>query len=86
MTYQEWLKDKWIETGGLITQAQAAKVLGCSVTYIKTLIKTQKIKAHIYEKEKPLVSLADISRIANEKKIHPSNKSNVKLNKSKKEQ
>ena len=36
MTYQEWLKEKWIATGGLITQAQAAKVLGCSITYIKT--------------------------------------------------
>ena len=84
MTYQEWLKDKWIETGGPITQAQAAKVLGCSVTYIKTLIKTQKIKAYIFEKEKPLVSLADISKIANEKKSHSTDKKNVRLNKTEK--
>lgn len=68
MTYQEWLKDKWIETGGLITQAQAAKVLGCSVTYIKTLIKTQKIKAYVFEREKALVSLSEISSKAKEKK------------------
>lgn len=69
MTYQEWLKDKWIETGGLITQAQAAKVLGCSVTYIKTLIKAQKIKAYVFEDEKALVSLSEISSKAKEKNI-----------------
>lgn len=68
MTYQEWLKDKWIETGGLITQAQAAKVLGCSVTYIKTLINTQKIKAHTFENEKALVSFAEINQKLKEMK------------------
>ena len=37
MSYLEWITKKWIETGGLISQAQAAEILNCSRNAVKDL-------------------------------------------------
>ena len=67
MSYTEWITQKWIETGGLISQAQASKIMNCSRNAIKDMVKAGKLKGHIYNTDKPLVALSDVVKLKKER-------------------
>lgn len=64
--YRNWIVKHWSIHGGLIPQAQAAKLLGKTPTRIRQMINENKIKSFAYKEESPLVSFAEIMSIFNE--------------------
>jgi len=74
MKYADWIKENWSITGGLITQADAGKILGKTRTRIRQMINEGKLKAYRYENDPPFVSYADVIKLLNtqgeEKKKH----------------
>lgn len=74
MQYIEWIKNKWLETGGLISQAQAAKICGYSRNHIKDMVKAGKLKGHKYIDEAALVSLSETLEIAKTRRIKQESK------------
>ena len=67
--YKEWLTKQWTNNGGLITQAQAAKILGKTPTRIRQMINERKIKGIIFEDDTPLLSYSQIMRIYDAEEI-----------------
>lgn len=67
MQYIEWIREKWLETGGLISQAQASRICGYSRNHIKDLVKSGKITGYKFSDEAAMVSLAETLKIANER-------------------
>lgn len=67
MSYLEWITQKWIETGGLITQAQAAEILNCSRNAVKDFVKKGKLQAHIFDDHRPLVALSEVIKLNSER-------------------
>lgn len=77
MSYLEWITKKWIETGGLISQAQAAEILNCSRNAVKDLVKKGTLEAHIFDNNRPLVALSDVIKLHSER----TQKVNIELKK-----
>lgn len=67
MEYLDWIKENWNTAGGLVTQAQAARMLNKTRTRIRQMINERKLTPYQYEKEAPLISFAELSKIAKEK-------------------
>ena len=68
MEYADWINSNWNKAGGLITQAQAAKILKRTRGRITQMFREKKLTPYQYEKEAPLVSFAEVSRILEEHK------------------
>jgi hypothetical protein len=68
-TYSEWIKENWLEAGGLINQSTASKILKVSRTRLRQMINEKKIYPYIYEKESPLVSFKQIIELKNKKEF-----------------
>ncbi len=64
MKFSEWFKSKWIETGGLITQSTAARILETSDEYIRQISSKGEIKKYYVPENKnkklAYVSLQDV--------------------------
>jgi len=58
--YKEWFMSQWTLRGGLITQVQAARILGKTPTRIRQMINEKKINQYCFDDEAPLVSLTEI--------------------------
>ena len=69
MQFIEWIREKWLETGGLISQAQASRICGYSRNHIKDLVKAGKLTGYKFSDDAALVSLSEALKMANERKI-----------------
>ena len=66
MNFSKWFMETWEKTGGIICQADAAKILGIKRQSIRTRILTGSIKTYEYEekgKKRVYVSLKEIEMI-----------------------
>lgn len=66
--YKDWFVSNSINHGMLITQAQAAKILGKTRGRISQMISEKKLTSFTYDDETPLVSLAEVSQICDKEK------------------
>ena len=67
--YKEWLTKEWTNNGGLIIQAQAAKILGITPTRIRQMINEGKLKGFTFEDHTPLLSYSQIMSIYDAEEI-----------------
>ncbi len=63
--YTKWLREIYMLNGPMITQAQAAKMLGKTKTRIKQMINENKINAIAFENDTPLISFREVLEIYN---------------------
>ena len=61
--YKEWFIYQWNLHGGLITQAQAARILEKTPTRIRQMINEKKIDHIAYNDEAPLISFTHLLKI-----------------------
>lgn len=67
--YKIWIKDAWIEAGGLVSQKTASLISGLSEAQISRRIKEQKMKIWIHPKmKKPFVSYREAMIIKRKRK------------------
>ena len=62
--FLEWWKENWMQSGGLINQATASRLLSRSTSRITNMIKEGKIKEYRY-KNLSYIALPEVMRIAN---------------------
>lgn len=61
--FLEWWKENWMQSGGLINQATASRLLSRSTSRITNMIKEGKIKEYRY-KNLSYIALPEVMRIA----------------------
>jgi hypothetical protein len=77
-SFSTWFKDKWTQSGGLISPSIAAKILGISMPRINQIWKDRGLEKYIYDDEKkPLLGLFDVMQIEDERTEKVINDENV---------
>lgn len=66
ISYAEWFKNIWLETGGLIPPATAAKILKVPRSRINKIWQDKKLKKYISSPndKKPMLSVSDVLTLA----------------------
>jgi hypothetical protein len=71
-TYKEWIKEIWLETGGIINQKTASRISGLSPGTISRKIKKEQIEEFKYntkdKKEPPMIKLKDALKFERKRK------------------
>ena len=63
--FSVWFTEKWLETGGLISQATAAKMLNKTQGRVSQMVKEKKLKLFQYD-NMSYVSFIEVRKIAQE--------------------
>lgn len=66
--FSEWIKEKWLEAGGLISKSAAADILKLHKTRIGQMTKENKIKEYKYNNHRRFVSFKEILEELNKRK------------------
>lgn len=76
--FYNWTCEHWLNTGGLITQATAARLLGKSKGRITQMIKEKKLEEHRY-KNLSFLAFPEVMKIARKRIYKITNQNIIKI-------